>query len=127
MSIGVSPPCHRQAFWRSTNVLHSESIMKEREKSMSTTTIRLPENLKKRIAQAAEQAGTSSHAFILEAIANSVEAAERRNDFHEVAERRYAEIAASGKTIPWSEMRTYLLDRVSGKKTARPRPKKLAR
>lgn len=94
---------------------------------MSTTTIRLPEKLKKRIARAAETAGTSSHAFILEAIEESVDAAERRNEFYELAERRYAGIAESGKTIPWNEMRSYLLDRVSGKNTSRPRPKKLAR
>ena len=94
---------------------------------MSTTTIRLPEKLKKRIAQAAETAGTSSHAFILEAIEESVEAAEHRNEFYELAERRYAAIAESGETIPWNEMRSYLLDRVNGKNTSRPRPKKLAR
>jgi predicted transcriptional regulator len=95
--------------------------------TMSTTTIRLPEDLKKRIAQAAENAGKSSHAFILGAIEDSVEAAERRNTFYETAERRFAEIAETGKTISWSEMRAYLLERVSGKKTPRPRPKKLAR
>jgi predicted transcriptional regulator len=94
---------------------------------MSTTTVRIPADLKKRIAQAAEKAGTSSHAFIIEAIADSVEAAERRSGFLDVAESRYAEIAASGKTISWDEMRAYLLDRVTGKKTPRPRPRKLAR
>lgn len=94
---------------------------------MSTTTIRLPEDLKKRIAQAAESAGTSSHAFIIEAIEESVEAAERRREFYEIAERRYAEVAESGKAISWSDMRTYLLDRVVGKKPPRPKPKKLAR
>ena len=94
---------------------------------MSTTTIRLPEDLKKRIAQAAANAGTSSHAFILEAIEDSVEAAERRNEFYGSAEHRFAAIAETGKTIPWSAMRAYLLDRVSGNKAPRPRPKKLAR
>lgn len=38
---------------------------------MSTTTIRLPEELKVRIARAAEQAGTTAHHFILEAIAEN--------------------------------------------------------
>lgn len=94
---------------------------------MSTTTIRLSEDLKKRIAQVAEDAGTSSHAFILEAIEAGVECAERRSEFYDIAERRYAGVAESGKTIPWSDMRSYLLDRVNGKKAARPRPKKLAR
>lgn len=94
---------------------------------MPTTTIRLPENLKERVAQAAENAGISSHAFILEAIKESVEATERRSEFYGTADRRYATIAETGKTIPWSEMRTYLLNRASGQKASRPRPKKLAR
>lgn len=94
---------------------------------MPTTTIRLPDDLRERIAQAAERAGTTSHAFILEAIAERVNEEERRNDFHDTAERRYAEIVTSGKTIPWSEMRTYLEDRRAGKKTIRPAAQKLAR
>ena len=94
---------------------------------MPTTTIRLPEELKKRVARAAETGGTSSHAFILEAIEESVDAAESRNEFYELAERRYAGIAESGRTVPWNEMRSYLQDHVSGKNPSRPRPKKLAR
>ncbi len=94
---------------------------------MPTTTIRLPEDLKERVAQAAERAGTTSHAFILEAIAERVEDAERRNEFHDTAERRYAEIAASGKAILWSEMGTYLEERLAGKKTTRPVARKLTR
>ena len=69
----------------------------------------------------------TSHAFILEAIAERVDEAERRNEFLETAERRYAEIVASGKTIPWSEMRTYLEERLAGKKTTRPVARKLSR
>ena len=34
---------------------------------MSTTTIRLPEDLKVRVGAAAKHAGTTAHAFILEA------------------------------------------------------------
>jgi len=37
-----------------------------------------------------------------------------RADFHDEAERRYAAIAASGKTIAWSEMRRYREDRIAG-------------
>jgi len=94
---------------------------------MPTTTVRLPEELKDRIARAAERTGTTSHAFILEAIAERVDEEERRNAFHEVAEDRYAEIVASGKTIPWSEMRTYLQDRMAGKAPTRPPARKLSR
>jgi len=94
---------------------------------MSTTTIRLPEDLKARIAAAAKRAGTTAHSFILQAIAEKADEEERRDDFHGVAEKRYAEIAATGKTISWSEMRTYLENRLAGKKPRRPAAKKLAR
>ena len=94
---------------------------------MSTTTIRLPEPLKARVAAAAARANTTAHNFILEAIAEKTEDEERRNDLNEVAERRYAEIIASGKTISWDEMRSYLEKRLSGKKARRPKGRKLAR
>jgi predicted transcriptional regulator len=94
---------------------------------MPTTTIRLPDHLKARVAAAAKRAGTTTHGFILEAIAEKADDEERRSDFHDVAEKRYADIVASGKTIPWSEMRTYLESRLAGKKARRPTPRKLAR
>jgi len=94
---------------------------------MSTTTIRLPEDLKARVAAAAERAGKTSHSFILEAIAEKAEQEERRNDFDDLAEKRFADIVASGKTIPWREMRTYLENRLAGKAARRPVAKKLAR
>ena len=94
---------------------------------MSTTTIRLPKDLKARIAVAAERAGTTAHNFILEAIAEKADQDERRGDFNEVAEKRYARIVASGKTIPWHEMRSYLEDRLAGKAARRPVARKLAR
>jgi predicted transcriptional regulator len=94
---------------------------------MSTTTIRLPDHLKARVAAAAKRAGTTTHSFILEAIAEKADDEERRSHFHEVAEKRYADIIASGKTIPWSEMRAYLESRLAGKKPRRPTARKLAR
>jgi uncharacterized protein (DUF1778 family) len=52
-------------------------------------------------AAAAKRAGTTAHSFILEAIAEKADQAERRADFHDVAEERCADLLASGKTIPW--------------------------
>ena len=94
---------------------------------MSTTTIRLPQTLKERVARAAERSGITAHSFILEAIAEKAEQEERRGEFQDTAEQRYAEILASGKTVPWSEMRRYLERRLTGNKSARPKPKTLAR
>jgi predicted transcriptional regulator len=94
---------------------------------MPTTTIRLSDELKARVATAAERAGTSPHSFMLEAIAEKAEQQERRRDFDEVAQRRYAKLVASGRSVPWSEMRRYLEDRAAGVEVRRPAARKLAR
>lgn len=88
---------------------------------MSTTTIRLPDELKARIAAAAERTGKSTHNLILEAISEKADLEERRLAFSDQADARMANIAATGKTIAWADMRRYLEDHAAGK--ASPRPK----
>jgi predicted transcriptional regulator len=97
------------------------------EKAMSTTTIRMPEELKARVAAAAKRCDTSTHGFILEAIAEKAAQEELRADFDAVAEERYANIVASGKAVPWQEMRGYLEERLAGKAAKRPTARKLVR
>lgn len=94
---------------------------------MGTTTIRLPDELKARIAEAAKRAGTTSHNFILEAIAEKASLVERRAEFDAVAEKRYAAIVESGKTVSWNDMRGYLEKRIAGKPARRPVARKLAK
>ncbi|TRZ93489.1 MAG: ribbon-helix-helix protein, CopG family [Rhodocyclaceae bacterium] len=94
---------------------------------MTTTTIRMPEDLKARVAAAAKRSGTTSHGFMLAAIAEKAEQAELRADFDTVAEKRYARIVDSGATIPWEAMRHYLEQRLAGKSVKRPAARKLAR
>lgn len=91
---------------------------------MSTTTIRLPEDLKARITSAAERAGKTTHSFILEAIAEKAEREELRTSFDEEADARFAKILATGETLPWSDVRRYVEDRTAGKKSPRPATKK---
>ena len=94
---------------------------------MSTTTIRLPDELRSRVKLAAERAGTTAHSFILDAISEKADQEDRRDDFNNSADQRYAKIVATGKTIAWSDMKRYLQSRVEGKRTARPAARKLAR
>jgi predicted transcriptional regulator len=94
---------------------------------VSTTTIRLPDELKARIAKAAKRAGTTSHKLILEAIAEKAELAEQRAAFHAIADQRYAEFLESGKSIPWEDARTYLMKRLAGQRAKRPVARKPAR
>ena len=94
---------------------------------MPTTTIRLPEDLKARVTSAAKRAGTSSHNFILEAISEKTAQQEQQGDFNQLADERYAKIVATGKTIPWDEMRGYLEGRLVGRAAPRPAARKLSR
>lgn len=94
---------------------------------MSTTTVRLPKELKDKVARVAERAGKTPHGFILEAIAEKADIEERRAAFVESAEQRYAAIVASGKTVPWTEMRRYLERRLAGRQAARPKPRRIGR
>ena len=57
---------------------------------------------------------------MLKAIAEKAEQEERQGEFQNAAERRYAEILASRKPVPWGEMRCYIERRVAVSKIARP-------
>lgn len=94
---------------------------------MGTTTIRLTDALKARIAKAAAAAGTTSHNFILEAIAEKAELAEKRAEFHALADQRYAQFLETGESIPWDDARTWLKQRLAGKRVKRPAARKQAR
>jgi len=94
---------------------------------MSTTTIRLPDKLKARVASAAKHAGTTPHAFILEALAERMAQEERRAEFDAEAEARYASIVASCTTIPRKDMRQYLEAQIVDKAAKQPAARKLAR
>ncbi len=73
-----------------------------------------PEDLKSRVAEAAKRSGTTTHAFILDAIAEKTKQEGLRAAFDAVAEDRYARIVATGQTIPWQEMRSYLEEHLAG-------------
>ena len=93
---------------------------------MSTTTIRIEDELKARVAAAAERAGKTAHAFILDAIAQTVEQAELDEDFHRLADARWAKVLATGKTVPWSEAKAWLEARSHGEHPHKPAARKPA-
>ena len=75
---------------------------------MSTTTIRIEDDLKARVAAAAQRAGKTAHAFILDAISQTVEQVELDNAFNATADQRWANIQSTGKTVPWDDAGAYL-------------------
>lgn len=93
---------------------------------MSTTTIRIENDLKARVAAAAEQAGKTAHAFILDAISQTVEQVELDNAFNAVADERWARIRSTGKTVPWEEAKAYLVARARDERVRKPAARKLS-
>jgi predicted transcriptional regulator len=87
---------------------------------MQTTTIRLDDTRKERIAAAADLVGKSAHTFILDAISQTLEQAELDREFNKIAGGRWQGILASGKTVPWEDSKAYLTAKSTGKKPNRP-------
>jgi predicted transcriptional regulator len=87
---------------------------------MPTTTIRIEDELKERIAAAAELSGKTAHAFILDAIAQTVEQVEVDAEFDRLADQRWAKVLATGKTVGWDEAKAYLEARGRGAKARKP-------
>lgn len=87
---------------------------------MQTTTIRLDDSMKERIAAAADHAGKSAHAFILDAISQTVEQVELDREFNEIADERWKGILASGKTVSWEDAKAYLAAKSRGESPNKP-------
>jgi len=88
--------------------------------------LRVPPEVKKKVARLAKAQYTTSHAFMLEAIREKVEAEEARAAFHAEARRRLARMKKTGRGIPAKEVLAYLRERARGGSPARPKPRKFA-
>ena len=91
---------------------------------MSTTTIRIEDDLKARVAVAAKRAGKTAHAFILDAISQTVEQVELDNAFNAIADQRWADIQSTGKTVPWEDAKAYLAARARSEPARKPAARK---
>jgi predicted transcriptional regulator len=87
----------------------------------SATTIKLPEDLKQRIAPLAESAGKTAHAWMVEALERQAAMAEAREAFLRDAEASAAEVDAGGALFAAEDVAAYLLSRAAGKAATRPR------
>jgi predicted transcriptional regulator len=90
----------------------------------STTTLKLPEELKARIAALAEAQGKSAHAFMVEALQAQAQLAEQRRDLIRAALAAEQEVAQYGRVYSADEVHRYLRARLAGKKTTPLKPTK---
>ena len=87
-----------------------------------TTTLKLPEKLKRRIVPLAKSADKTPHAWMVEALELHTTLAERRKSF--VAEALAAEkqVEESGKVYRAEDVHRYIRGRAAGRKPGRPKP-----
>jgi len=93
---------------------------------MSTTTIRLPEELKARVERLAAARGSTAHGFLVEVIAQAADQHERRNAFLAEAERRWKHMQRTGEYLTHEDLREYAMALARGEKPARPLPRTMA-
>jgi predicted transcriptional regulator len=91
----------------------------------TSTTLKLPPELKDRVADAAQAAGQSPHAFMVEAIEAQTRLAERRREFVASALEAEREVAQSGLVYDGDEVLSYLQSKLSGQPGRRPRRRKI--
>ena len=88
---------------------------------MSTTTLKIPDALKVRIADAAQQAGKSAHAFMVEALEAETRRAEMRRDFVNSAMKAEQEVVCYGDVYAMDAVHRYFSDKLAGKSPKRPK------
>lgn len=90
---------------------------------MSTTSLKLPEDVKQLAVAAAKHQGVTPHAFMVDAIRAAATNAERRAQFVADAVASRKEAVKSGKGYVAEEVHAYLRARVQGRSTFKPKAK----
>ena len=87
---------------------------------MSTTSLKLPDELKQRAVNAAQELGISPHAFMVDAIRQAAHAVEQRAAFVTHARQARQEMLENGDGYAADDVRAYLRRRLEGGQAVKP-------
>jgi predicted transcriptional regulator len=87
-------------------------------------TLKLPPELKDRVASVVKGTDKTAHAFMVEAIEQQTALAEKRKAFIAEALAARQESERTGKAYAFEEVRKYFAARIAGKRARRPRLKR---
>lgn len=90
---------------------------------MSTTSLKLPQQLKKRAEALAKKKGLSTHAFLVNAIEAATEAEESRLRMLTTAKKALARARKTNTGFAADEVHEYIRNRADGKHPDRPKEK----
>jgi len=91
----------------------------------NTTSLKLPDDLKKRIGKLTHGVAQTPHAYMVEAIAEKVSRDEKRQDFINAALASAAETKRTGIAYAHDYVWDYILKKARGQKARKPKPIKL--
>lgn len=85
-----------------------------------TTTLKLSDALKQRIAKLAAKAGVTPHAFMVEALETETRRRERRREFVQSALLAEQEVARYGEAYAMDDAHRFFRDKLAGTPSRRP-------
>lgn len=89
---------------------------------MTTTTLRIDDALRERIARLAGALNQTPHNFMVEALAQKADEAEWKLSMQREARQRDAALQAGEPGVEWHEMRAYLANRLKQRAAGKSRP-----
>ena len=88
------------------------------------TTLKLPPDLKERVSKVVEGTDQTAHAFMVDAIRQQTEYAEKRREFLAAAQAAREEFDRSGLVYAMEDMHSYVRARAAGGKVRKPKLKR---
>lgn len=93
----------------------------------TSTTLKLPDQLKARIAPLADSTAKTPHAWMIEALEAQARLAEMRQSFIGDALASAAEVDAGGALFAMQDVHEYIISKAAGKPAKRPKPASIAK
>lgn len=93
----------------------------------SPTTLKVPDDLRARLAAQADAEGKSPHAYMLEALKEKADRADRRREYLSAGAASLREYEHTGIAYAMEDVEQYILGIAAGKKPRRPKPVKAPR
>lgn len=93
----------------------------------SPTTLKIPDDLRARLAAQADAEGMSAHAYMLEALKEKADRADRRREYLSAAATALREYERTGIAYAMEDVERYILGIAAGRTPRRPKPAKASR
>jgi predicted transcriptional regulator len=93
----------------------------------SPTTLKVPDDLRARLAAQAEAEGKSPHAYMLEALKEKADRADRRREYLAAGAEALRDYERTGVAYAMEDVERYILGIAAGRKPHRPKPIRASR